>query len=380
MAADQGTYFDLSDPEVRQDWEKQVMVQVTKRCTLLNPKYGLIGNEDTNMIQRRTEAFKEGGSRATITLIRQLRQKPAYGNQTLRDQEEGIPTATFQWDINQLRHAVKIAGVRITQQRVTWDVWQRSLTLMGEYWPKVLEAGMCMHLAGFTVDGSTQSEWYHDGTHLGMTLNNVPRAADTKHIYRPNGAADDLAVSTDPSARIDLNTATILKTIAKNLPIPIRPCMTPWGEVYVFLVHSYAIRHLKENSRWLAMMRDTLKGGAIDGNPLFTGALGLYDEVLWVEANYLPPGFVSSTIYRDVRRNVFCGAQALALGFGKMFKDESTFVNEQESWDYANNKGVAASTLMGAKSPYFSVEEQGTTEDFGKIVVPSYAQELVTST
>jgi len=297
----------------------------------------------------------------------------------LRDQEEGVESQTFKWTINQLRKAVKVTGFRVTKQRVTWDVWQQSINKLSNYWPRVLEAGMCMQLAGFTPDGHTQNEWYHNATRLGLTLCNAPVAPDALHIYFPNGLTDDSQVNADSSARVDTNTCTTLKTIAQNLPIPIRPAKTPWGEHYLFLVHGYSVRHLKENSRWLSMMRDTLKGGAIDGNPLWTGALGVFDDVVWIQADYLSPGFVTSTIYRNVRRNVFCGAQALALGFGKETKDESTFINETESWDYGNNKGVGAVTLLGAACPRYTVTEQGDTEDYGKIVVPSYAQELVTS-
>lgn len=381
MAADQGTYFDATDPEVRSNWEKRLMLTVVKRTSLLNPTYGLIGDDDTSLIQRKKEAFREGGTSARTTLLRTLRQLPAMGGETLRDQEEGLNTATFDWTINYLRHAVKVANFQVTKQRVSWDVMQRSIDALGTYWPQVLEAAMMMHLSGFTVNGATATEWYHRGDLLKATLCNAPRLPDVNHIFRPkdNSAADDSVINADPTAVIDLDTASLLKVWAQQLPIPIRPASTPWGDLYVFLLHPYAVRHLKQNSQWAALMNKTLQGGAIDGNPLFTGALGIYDEVLWVQSNYIPPGFNGSTVYRNVRRNVFCGAQALCMGFAKMQSDENTFTNESESWDYANNKGVAASTFMGAKSPFFAIDEQGTTEDYGKIVVPSYAKELVTS-
>jgi hypothetical protein len=117
----------------------------------------------------------------------------------------------------------------------------------------------------------------------------------------------------------------------------------------------------------------------IEGNPVITGALGIIDGVLYATSNYIPPGFTGSTIYRNVRRNVFCGAQAAVMGFGKDYEDQNTFTTETERWDFANNKGICNAILVGASSPYFTISEQGTTEDFGKIVVPSYAEELVTS-
>lgn len=377
--ADQGLVFDFNDPEVVQQWEKDLMLAVSKKCTIMNPEYGLIGDSNQFVVQRKKKLFEQGGTTATTTIAREFHQPPVYGNQSLRDQEEGMETQVFKWSINLLKKAAKVVGFRLTKQRVTWDAYQTSIEKLANYWPKVLEAGMCMHLAGFTLNGATRNEWYHDATNLALTMANVPQLPDALHIRWPNDLTDDSQVQADSSARFDLPSLTTLKTIANNLPIPIRMAKTPWGDKYVYLAHGYSIRHLKENSRWLATMRDTLRGGAIDGNPLWTGALGIYDDVVIVQADYLPPGMNGATIYRNVRRNVFCGAQALCLGFGKETGDENTFLNETESWEYGQSKGVAAMILIGAAAPRFPVSEQGDTEDYGKIVHPCYAQELVTS-
>jgi N4-gp56 family major capsid protein len=373
------TYFDLTDPEVVQKWEVELFIEVAKRTALMNKNLGLIGEDETSVVQRKKKVFESGGTQATITLSRQLKQKPTFGNQTLRNNEEGLATSTFKWQINQIRHAVAVNG-RVTQKRVTWDVWKQSLRLLGEYWPQVMEAGAMLHLAGVPYDVSTTAEWYHDGTDLGLTFSNVPRAADTKHIYRVHEAASDDLTALDTSAILDLDTGSRLVAMAKMLPVPIRPAMIHGQELYVLFVHPYQVAHLKDNSRWLARMRDTIKGGSINGNPLFSGALGIDDGVLWVESPYVPPGIDGSNLrVANARRAIFCGAQALVIGLAKEYDDESTFTNEVESWDYANNKGVAATILAGFAAPYYPLTDQGTTEDYGKIVVTSYAKELITS-
>lgn len=373
------TYFDLNDPATVQKWEQQLFIEVAKRCGFLNKKLGLIGDDESALCQRKKKVFESGGTQATITLLRQLRQVPTFGNQPLRDKEEGLRVATHKFQINQVRHAVAVQG-RITQRRVTWDVWKSSLRQLGEYWPQVIESAAMMHLCGVTVDISNALEWYHVGNNLGATFSNAPTAPDTKHMYRVHGHATDDLVGLDSSAILDLDTSSILVAMAKTLPIPIRPAMVNGQELYVLFVHPYAVAHLKDNSRWLSRMRDTIKGGAIDGNPLVTGALGIDDGVLWVETPYLPCGIdASNARVANARRFAFCGAQSLVFGFAKEYENESTFTNEVESWDYANNKGVAATILAGISLPRFSVEEQGTTEDFGRIVGVSYAKELVTS-
>lgn len=373
------TYFELSDPETILKWERDLYVEVAKRTPFLNPKMGLIGDDATALCQRKKKVFETGGTQATITVRRQLRQLPTYGNQVLRDREEGLRTATFPFYINQVRHATAING-RITRQRVNWDVWKESLTALGDYFKVVMESAAMMHLAGITVDIRTAGEWYHHGAHLGATFSNVPRAPDTKHIIRVHDHATDDLVGADTSAILDTDTCSRLVAVAKTLPIPIRPAMIHGQELYVLFVHPWQVAHLKDNSKWLARMRDTIKGGAINGNPLFTGALGIDDGVLMVENQYIPAGVDGSSVrVSNARRAVFCGAQSLVLGLAKEFEDENTFQNDQESWDYANNKGVAATILAGIACPAFSVAEQGTTEDYARIVVTSYAKELVTS-
>lgn len=373
------TFYDLNDPETRQNWEKELFVEVAKRTGFLNKRLGMIGDAETSLCQRKKEVFREGGTQATVTLVRQLRQLPTFGNQEMRDREEGLVTATFKFEINQIRHAVAVNG-RITQRRVTWDIWKRSLRVLGEYWPTVMEAGAMLHLAGITKNISTAGEWYHRGDHLGVTFSNAPNAPDAKHIYRVHDHASDDLVNSDTAAILDIDTSSRLVAMAKTLPIPIRPAMVHGQELYVLFVHPYQVAHLKDNSKWLSRMRDTIKGGAINGNPLVTGALGIDDGVLWVESSYVPPGISAADVRQaNTRRAIFCGAQSLVLGLAKEYDDENTFTNEVESWDYANNKGVAATILAGMECPRFEVKEQGTNEDYARIVVTSYAKELVTS-
>lgn len=379
-------YFDLTDPETVQKWERELLVQIAMRTPLFSKRYGFIGDGPTALCQKKKKVWESedgggGGTQATVTLKRELRGKPTFGNTPLRDREETFDTATFKWQINQVRHAAKVTG-RVTQKRVTWNIWQESKDSLGTWFAKITEAAAMMHLGGITVNLATQQEWYHDGSDLGSTLSNVPRVPDTKHILRINNNTDtdDTGVGNDPAAIIDLDVISTLKAMAKNMPIPIRPAMINGRELYVLFAHSYSLRHMKSNSAWVEMMRAAMQGGKVEDHPWWTGALGIYDDVLLVENNYVAPGIsATSTRVANARRNIFCGAQALVFGVSKEFDNDSLFKNDEESWDYGNNRGIAATSFLGLACPYFSVKEQGTTEDYARIVVTSYAQELVTS-
>jgi N4-gp56 family major capsid protein len=373
--------YDLNDPETVQKWERELHVQVALRTPLMSKKYGFVGDSDTALCQKKTKLWEPEGTRATVTLMRKLRGKPTYGNQELRGREEGINTSTFRWEINQIRHATRVMG-RITKRRVTFDIWKNSLNALGTWFAELSEGSAMLHLAGVPYDVSTEAEWYLDGSDLGNTFSNTPRVPDTKHIMRVGHAADtdDSGVAADPAAIIDLDVISELKARAKNLPVPIRPCMVHGQELYVFFIHSYAARHMKDNSKWMSIMKAAMNERTVEDHPFWSGALGVWDGVLIVENNYIPPGLSSTnTRVADARRNVFCGAQALLFGLAKEYDKANMYINDEESWDYANNKGVAATTLAGMASPYYAITEQATTDDFAKIVCTSYAQELVTS-
>jgi N4-gp56 family major capsid protein len=379
-------YYDLTDPETVQKWERELMVQIAMRTPLMSKRYGFIGEGPDSLVQKRKRVWdsEEGGgsgTQATVTLKRELRGEPTFGNTPLRDREETFDTATFKWQINQIRHAAKITG-RVTQKRVTWNIWKESKDSLGIYLAKVMEAGAMLHAAGVPYDLRTQAEWYHNGASLGFTLSNTPTVPDTKHIYRINNTADtdDTNVGSDPSAIIDLDVISTLKAIAKNLPIPMRPATINGRELYVLFAHSYSLRHMKSNSQWMEVMRAAMQGGQVEGHPWWTGALGIWDDVLICENNYVPPGFsATNTRVANARRNIFGGAQMMVLGVSKEYDNQNMFQSDEESWDYGNNKGIAATSFLGLACPRFEVREQGTTEDYGRIVVTSYAQELVTS-
>lgn len=379
-------HFDLTDPETKQNWERELLVQIAMRTPLFSKKWGFIGDDDTALCQRRRRVWEseEGGgsgTQATVTLLRELRGAPTFGNTPLRDREETIDTATFKWQINQVRHATKITG-RVNLKRVTWNIWKESKSRLGAYWAKVSEAAAMMHLAGMPYDLRTQKEWYFDGTDLGHTFSNVPTVPDTNHVYRHGyrSDTDDTNVGSDSSAILDLDILSTLKAVAKNLPIPIRPAMINGRELYVYFAHSYSLRHMKSNSQWMEVMRAAMQGGAVEGHPWWTGALGIWDDILVVENDYVPPGLsATNTRVANCRRNIFCGAQAMVFGISKEHDNPSMFSNDEESWDYGNNKGIAATSFLGLACPRFEVKEQGTTEDYARIVNPVYAEELVTS-
>ncbi len=109
-------------------------------------------------------------------------------------------------------------------------------------------------------------------------------------------------------------------------------------------------------------------GGDRTKNGIFTGALGEYNGVVLHEAVRVQNGVHSSTgaALPNVRRAVFCGAQAALLAVGKGGDPDSMSWVEEE-FDYENQLGVSAGMIFGIKKTVFNAA------DFAVLTVSSYA-------
>jgi N4-gp56 family major capsid protein len=376
MAPLAGKYFDVGDAEVRDNWDKKVFRQHALKTVFFNPENKLIGDKPTNMVQRKKEVFSEGGTRATITLVKQLTGKPTYGNQTMRDREEGVDTDTYRFEIQKIRHAVRVDG-EIAENRVTWNIIETSSMLLGEWFAKNQEAAAAMHLTGFNIDaGRPTTEPWLDGTDLGQTWGNAPVPPDGDHYIKVNDKIPDNYLATD---YLDLTHLDDAVALAATYPQPLRPIRIYGDDYFIWLVHPYAVRHWKnDGARWWQLATAAMQGGLINGNPIVRGTLGVYENVLIMAWPYLPPAIndAGTAVVANTRFAALCGQQALLYGCAKRYPDENTFKTVTEKWDYADKTGVEGHTIGGLACPDFNFN--GTDQRFSTIVMSGYAKDLIT--
>jgi N4-gp56 family major capsid protein len=145
--------------------------------------------------------------------------------------------------------------------------------------------------------------------------------------------------------------------------LPIRPLRMGGADHWAMFLHPYQVTDLRTSTstgQWLDIQKAAMQGGKVADNPIFTGALGMYNNVILHEASRIP------SVTANTKRAVLCGAQAACMGFGKSNSPgRMTWV--EELFDYKNQLGVSAGCIAGMKkSVYNSI-------DFGTIVVSSYA-------
>jgi N4-gp56 family major capsid protein len=120
---------------------------------------------------------------------------------------------------------------------------------------------------------------------------------------------------------------------------------------------------------WYDIQKAAITGGQVTGNPIFTGALGMYNNVILHTAFRVPAVVATQT---TVYRSIFCGAQAAAIAYGRD-QGAERFSWVEELFDYGNQLGVSAGTIWGLKKLQFN------SQDFGTIVASTYAAARTTS-
>jgi N4-gp56 family major capsid protein len=152
----------------------------------------------------------------------------------------------------------------------------------------------------------------------------------------------------------------------------IRPIKIRGDSYYVMFVHPYHTYDIRRAATgagsWYDIQRMQLANSAVKDNPIFTGALGVYNNVILHESFRVTSGFNSATgaVIPTVKRAVFCGAQSAAMAFGRDNTPErATWV--EELFDYGNQLGVSAGFIFGLKRLVFN------NQSFSSIVVPTYA-------
>jgi len=118
----------------------------------------------------------------------------------------------------------------------------------------------------------------------------------------------------------------------------------------VAIVHPYDATNLRQDPVWSQAQRDANIRG--ESNPIFTGALGVWNGIVVHEHEY---------VYRtndgsgsaQVARNILCGQQAGVIAWGAPVQ----WV--EKSFDYGNSWGISVGAIFGVIKPIFNSLDYG---------------------
>ena len=347
------TSYGVNANEAVKLWSRKLFREALKNTTM-SPE---IGSSSNSIIQMVDDTSKGPGDRVRVTLRMQLAGAGVAGDDTAEGEEEPLVTYTDDVVIDQLRHSVRSKG-QMSEQRIPFSIRNEARLGLQDWWADRFDAAIINQLTGNVAQTDTK-----------YTGNQAVTAIDSTHIKRPNSKSNDQTLSAADTMSLTL-VDTLVET-AETLATPIRPVMIGGDPHYVLYLHPYqvtAMRTSTSTGQWLDIQKAAMQGGRVDNNPIFTGALGVYNGVVLKKNTRMPLGIHSTTsaAVANTRRAVFCGAQAAVIAFGRdNGPNQMTWV--EELFDYKNQLGVLAGAIFGVKRTIFN------SLSFGCIVLSTRA-------
>lgn len=310
---------------------------------------GMMGPGADSIIQQITELNNKPGDNVTFQLQMNLSGSGVTGDAKLRESEEAMLFYPDNITVNLQRFGVEEPGM-MAQKKVVPQVRARARNALALRFREWKEQRMINHLIGLTTDtfpAAALAPSANRVIYAGKSVTSVDTfTAHARYMFTVQEAlrAKDKAVTASPR---------------------IRPIRTVDGEdVYVMLLHPWQAYHMKYGGtdEWSKMWRDSARDAADRGksNPLFTGAIGMFDGVVFHVHPMLPERTNTGSVSYSTA--VLLGQQALGVAVGS-----APFFAE-EKIDYDNRRGHAFGQILGFKKLVFN------SEDYGVIAVHSAIQ------
>lgn len=284
------------------------------------------GTSSENIIQVKTELSKQRGDKIWIPLLLKLKGNPITGDSKLEGSEQDLTYADFGVTINQYRWAVRSTG-EFEEQKSQLQMRRDAKT--------ALQVQI--------------QEWLDNTIFSKLTTSPTPNRV----IYAGGKSAENAITTTDV---FNTDIIGIAKRKAQMSNPVIRPVNVDGGNYYVMVVDPYQARDLKKDEKWFNAQKDANIRGK--DNPIFSGALGMWDKVIVHEAETCPrtkTGASSAT----VGHALLLGAQAGVIA-------QAVKANwREDDFDYGNQWGVAVRQILGIERTQYTIDS--TLTDFATI-------------
>lgn len=358
--------FSSSHALVPQQWSEGLEAEVLKKISYT----GLIGKRSDALLQWKDTLSNKPGDTETIGLRMQLDAAPKSSNQALEGNEQTLTLYDMSFTMDEVVDAVRFKNV-IDRQRVTFDMRDEAKAALADQLSNAWDHSLFTQLGG--------ARHVTDATFYGHNSILDPQQVSGQDHYISGDSAG--AATTDEALTDDTDVfrpelLDIAVERAKTLSPAIRPARIPGFDkpLYVCFVHPYQVTSMRDtsttiDSTWYRTMRDAMQGGHVNDNPLITGALGVWNDVLLIESTRVPMGVNSSTgaAVPSVRRAIFCGAQSGVIAWGRLGGTPRRFRWVEKQFEYDREYGVAAGFLGGIKLTQFN------SKPFSSIVIPTKA-------
>jgi len=367
------TTFETSDALTVKKWASRLGYDVVYRTELSS----MIGEDENSIIHMKNELSKGPGDTITFPLMKKLTGDGFTTREVAEGNGESLSLYSEDIKINELGHVVSIPneGRSIDTQRVPIKLRQAAMNGLKTWVAERMSQTFFYHVCGYTPANALGGKY---NGHNAVTAPSSDRQVWRAAAAGESNTADENLESDDV---MTLNMIDHMRETAETLSSPVRPINIEGnyeaggtdisGGRYVMYLHPYQVTDLRtstDTGQWLDIQKAAMMGGQTSKNPIYSDALGEYNNVILKKSNHVTQGVNSSTgaAITTVRRAVLLGAQSCAIGFG-MDNGPTTMGWNEELIDHKRRLEVSTFTLWGIKKTRFD------SNDFGVVVGSTYA-------
>lgn len=353
------TSYSTSAGETVKLWEK--MLAVAERATLdIAP---LMGTSENSIIHVKEETQKGAGDRVTFTLRTRLSQKGILSSGTVEGNAESLSTYTDNITIDELWCNVGAKSeFTIDAQRVPFNLRSQCKNAAGDWWSDRKAETFFNHVCGYTpknTDGATSGTQY-----IGNNTVTAPASGSglTRHIWAGTASADESLGSSDVFVLALIDRAVEAARTGGRMLQMVQVGGQQKYVVYISERQKKQLRTTTSDGGWQDITKFTYSGVEVSKNPLYTGALGEYNQCILRCSQDVTLGVNSSTgaSDTDVHRAVLLGRQAAVTAFGRKGYGPSKYRWNEELVDHKRKLEVSAHQIWGLKKAVFNSVDHGT--------------------
>jgi N4-gp56 family major capsid protein len=270
-----------------QVWEKMLFKDVMRGLYFM--ENGMMGSDANNIFQVKTDLEKQQGNTITIGLVTRMTGNGVDGDDEAEGNEEALNSYSETIVLNQKRFPAKTKGKFDEQQNmfnIRTEIKEKLTIRMTEF----MERQFFLKLGGVT--NTTLTDVNGVVVSAGCAWSNTPdivpnatTAAGTGERYVCANFTEGADALTS-SHTLTPSLITKAKTKAALADPKIVPLRIKGKNYYVLFVHPWQAVDLKNDATYNQARREAEVRGS--DNPIFTGALGVWDGVIIHEHEFVP--------------------------------------------------------------------------------------------
>lgn len=312
--------------------EKQLIEEV--QSELYFTRKGMLGSSDNKIIQVRPDFTRKAADKMTIGLVMKLAGIGVTGDNEIEGKEEEMTVHDFSFMIDQVRNGIRLKG-RMDEKKIVYNMRTSAKSALKTWLLEYIEHDIFYKLCGVT----------------GQAFANTPTAPSSgRLLYGGNATSTSTIDATDKFAPTDISKA---KVLAETVVPKIRPLRIDGHDRYVMLIHPYQAFDLSQNVKWNQAQQTAGIRGFM--NPIFSGALGMWDGVIIHAHEYIDHvstwGAAGNV---EGATALLLGRQAGVIGFG-----ESLRWYEKE-FDAGNKQAFYCGRIFGCDKTKFNGQDFAT--------------------